>query len=292
MRRAALILLALTGPTEAAASPCVFEDVGVPPLRFRDRLVIYQRRVLCPGPAQGEIRVEIRSALGKQTHVVSEKTRKVAGNGRWKNRIDLVEKGFPNHYCRLAEQALEAGKLPRWAAKKARLGQFGGVEAVVFPVPVTARLSGSGGLAGLEDRQGAEAWCRLCPRPKGTVGFYEGRAMARELGPKTRLRAELDGSFFRCAAPHSELEIRFFSAPEEAGLKHAMRPVLVLEGLKRRLRPRDDGTYGLEEAAPLRELCQKVPASERRHLAWELSGPGTLKAVGGGGRSRTSLRCP
>lgn len=285
------LLLLLAHPAESA--PCRFEDVGLPPLRFQDRLVIYQRQLRCPGEVEGSLTIKLETILSAERHIVTTEKKTVRANARWARPIRLVAKGFRSNYCHLADRATKAGRRPE-TLEGVRIVGVGSRQQVVFRVPIEATLTGEGGLEALTETHRGFAECSLCPRPSGRVDFKNGRSVASRIDAQTKLVIRMDAAFFRCVQPYSSLSLRFFSAPDKGALLRQFRPVLVLDELEKKLKARPSGQgreeVGIDMAPPLRALCRRV---EPGHVhAWELAGRGPLMAVGGGGRRPMTLVCP
>lgn len=287
MRIGALIVWGLLGSSVARAEPCRFDPVeGLPPLRSLDRAMSYQRRLVCPGPAaEGALEVELWSEGAKEA--AEHKSFALRPNGRWQRTLKVLLRGHANRICRAAEQSLKAGDYPvRPGSRGVRVVGHPGEQRVVFPVPVEARVKGSGSLGHLSETVRSSLECEACPRPRGRVELVEGRAHARQLGPKSRLRVTVDPFFYRCVQPFADLSVRFFAAPERAALDRMFAPHFVMkrvhEGLKR-----VGSELVVEHPLDVGRICR---GRAGQFVAWEIYGPSPLMRIGGGGRS--VLRCP
>lgn len=288
----ALSLAAVAAPGPAKAGPaapaapkgnaCVWrDDPTAPGLLPIGRILRYERAFECPGAAAGEYSVTFAVESGGQRREVGQEKGKIVPRGRWARTTHVEEPLAPSGLCALP--------LPTGAAVRLAPGHDTPRRLPSVAVEVTATFRGTGDLAALDRTERAEAVCDACPAERHWtmgIGLYEGRAMTPTVRAGTRLQAHAERAWFDCAKQGAKLEVRYFTADDDAALRKALRPAYVQSGLEKQFRVAGD-EQTLSVPVPIDKLCRHPG----RRLAWEVWGEGLLPALGGGGRSYHDLKC-
>ncbi len=284
------IIIAISGAavTVSAAPVCRAREGFGDPLRVQalqagrsSGIAKFRVHAECEAGAEGTWTIQFDNAVRGTTHAL----RPINTRGRPRTlkpsrrnyRIDLYDK---TSVCRDLD--------PPPGTKTVVRGPPGR-RYTAFEATVTARLVGTGALAGLSMRRSATVYCPACGHHSrgGRIYVRLPRARRRGTRPEPHLEVRLTAEWLACAKPSSTLALRLFDGETRKDALNALRPYAVIEGLERRIE-----ATGRDRAARIPLDWSTICRRSKEWVAYELWGEGDLHRASGGGRGAVQVDCP